>query len=484
MSVLPQLERDLYEAAEHSLGGRKASLRISDDANAAEAGRSARWTDARGRARRVRVLALAFVCLLATATIALAATGVILTGAPVRPQGSLNPDAGEGVPAPGAAQLLPLRVPDPGGGPQWGMRLVRTTRGELCVQIGRIANGQLGELGVDGVFHDDGRFHPISPDVLPETSGAGKSVEDDAATESVSCELAGHAIAGAHIGVDRSAGAANGDARTIPRGDLRDLYYGLLGPNAVSVSFREGSKARSEAVLPALGAYLIVRRIAPHQNVGVGGESIGTDGDLAPYPPLVAITYRLDGTLCQRGPTLAPGTISHLAHRCPFPHWPSSRDVAPRDLHQPLRVRLQIRHRLLTTVQLSFIAPFAVTSANAFYQVRIPSVSCLPSARGARSATGAHGRTAPVVAGYGGTSIERNVARGATVTQSLSASVLFSGQCGGFRAPRPWTRRVATIEVLYAHPDGEPPVIVGAAVVQVPAGVRPPPIPPLPRRRR
>jgi hypothetical protein len=479
MSILPQLERDLHEAAERTLGDHKASLRIGDEASDAEAGRPATRTGTHRRARRMRVLALAFVCLLATATIALAATGVILTGAPVRPQGPLNPDAGEGVPAPGAARLLALRVPDPEGGLPWGMRLVRTTRGELCVQIGRVANGQLGELGVDGVFHDDGRFHPIAPDVLPETSGVGKGVADDDATASVSCELAGHAIAGAHIGVDRSAGAANGDARAIPRGALRNLYYGLLGPDAVSVSYREGAEERSEAVLPPLGAYLIVRRIAAHQNVGVGGESIGTDDDLAPYPPLVAITYRLDGKLCQRGPTLAPGVRSHLTHPCPFPHWPSSRYVAPRDLHQSLRVRLKLRHRVLTAVELSFTAPFAVTSATADYQVRIPVPSCLASAR--PPAANRHGGTTPSATGYGRTSIERDIARGATVTLSLSGLSLFSGLCGEPRALRPWTRRAATIEVVYVHPDGGASVLVGTAIVRVPAGTSPPTPPPPPR---
>jgi hypothetical protein len=493
MSILPQLERNLLDAAERSLCAGNAAEGVGvDDSN-----RGATRTGAGGRARRLRVPALAFGGLLATATITLAATGVILTGAPVRPQGPLNPNAGEGVPAPGAARLLPLRVPDPEGGLPWGMRIVRTTRGEVCVQIGRVADGQLGELGVDGVFHDDERFHPLSPDVLPETSGVGKGVEDDAATESVSCELAGHAIAGAHIGVDRSAGAANGDARAIPRGDLRDLYYGLLGPQAVSVSYREGAEARSQAVLPPLGAYLLVRRIAPHQNVGVGGESIGTDGDLAPYAPITAITYRLDGRLCQRGPALAPWVRSHLADPCPFPHWPSSRYLAPRNLHQPLRVRLQVSHRLIAAVELSFTAPFAVTSANADYQIRIPSVSCLPSAHGARVGANAHGGSAPRATGYAGTSIERDIARGATVTQSLSGSALFSGLCGRAAPRRPgqrltprsalsftrWTRRTATIEVLYAHPDGQVPVLVGTAIVRVPAGDGVP-APALPRRRR
>ncbi|MGA2453190.1 MAG: hypothetical protein ABSG93_06675 [Solirubrobacteraceae bacterium] len=468
MSILPQLERDLHEAAERRL--RAASEGVGDNESDGKAWRSATRTGLRERARRLRVPALAFGCLLATTTIALAATGVILTGAPVRPQGPLNPNAGEGVPAAGASQLLPLRVPDPEGGLPWGVRIVHTTRGEVCVQIGRVANGQLGELGIDGVFHDDGRFHPISPAVLPETSGVGKSVEDDAATESVSCELAGHAIAGEHVGVDRSAGAANGDARAIPRGDLRDLYYGLLGADAVSVSFREGTEPRSEAVLPPLGAYLLVRRIAPHQHVGVGEESIGTEGDLAPEPPITAITYRLDGRLCQRGPTLPPWVTSRLADPCPFPHWPSSRYVAPRDLRQPLRVRLQISHRLITAVELSFTAPLAVTSANADYDIRIPSVSCVPPVPGRGPGARAVGAT-----GYTGQSIERDIARGAIVTQSLSAYGLFAGVCGGPREPRPWTRRVATIEVLYAHPDGEVPVLVGTATVREPAGASPAP---------
>src|SRR6202034_3761303 len=98
MSVLPQLERDLFEAAERRLAG------VGDGSPAADA------QGARGVSRvvrRLRVPAIALVCLLAATTIALAASGVILTGAPVRPEEVLNPNVGEGVPAPGASQLLP-----------------------------------------------------------------------------------------------------------------------------------------------------------------------------------------------------------------------------------------------------------------------------------------------------------------------------------------------------------------------------------------
>ncbi len=149
------------------------------------------------------------------------------------------------------------------------MRIVRTTRGEVCEQVGRVQDGQLGELGIDGVFHDDGRFHPMSADVLPETSRVGTRVVDDDATASVSCQLAGQVIVGEHLGVDRSAGAADGHERAIPRSDLRDISFGILGPDAVSVSYREGAADRTDAVLAPIGAYLIVQRTAPHQQLGI-----------------------------------------------------------------------------------------------------------------------------------------------------------------------------------------------------------------------
>src|SRR5580700_5928715 len=103
MSVLAQLERDLLEAANR----RNAAGAAAENAADATAPRLA----ARSRMRRLRLPLIAFACLLASATVALAASGVILGGAPVRPEGRLNPGVGEGVPAPGASQLLALRVP-------------------------------------------------------------------------------------------------------------------------------------------------------------------------------------------------------------------------------------------------------------------------------------------------------------------------------------------------------------------------------------
>jgi hypothetical protein len=458
MSVLPQLERDLLEAA-----GR----RLATGTGTGGGGRSRGRLGARVSARRLRLLVLALGCVLASATIALAATGVILTGAPVRPAVQLNPSVGEGVPAPGASQLLALRVPDPEGGLPWGMRIVRTTRGEVCEQIGRIQDGQLGELGIDGVFHDDGRFHPIPADVLPETSRVGTPSPEDDATESVSCQLAGQVTVGEHVGVDRSAGAANGHQRAQPRSALRDLSFGILGADAVSVSYREGSSVRTEPVLAPLGAYLIVRRTAPHQQAGAGYGSLGTEGDLPPSAPLVAITYRLDGKLCQRGPVLAPGVTGHLVDPCPRPHYPASRFAPSPELHQPLHVRLQVSHHLITGAELSFTAPLAVTGARENYEIRTPDPTCNEAVvRGRRFRfSGGHA--------FSGTSLSRDVARGATVTQSLSGFELFAGLCGRPPFTTHWARSSATVEVLYQRAEGEVPVLVGSTIVREPAGTRP-----------
>jgi hypothetical protein len=452
MSIIPQLERDLLEAATRRLSA-------SGDGHPESSGPG---RGARARARRLRLPALALGGLLASTTIALAASGVILSGAPVRPGGSPNPTVGEGVPAPGASRLLSLRVPDPEGGLPWGMRIVSTTRGELCVQIGRVQRGQLGELGIDGVFHDDGRFHPMSADVLPETSRIGTSVSNNDATESVSCHLAGQAVAGEHLGVDRSAGGANGHVQSIARRKLRNLAYGLLGPAAVSVSYHDGNRPHTTAVLSPLGAYLIVQRAAPAEQVASGQEGLGTAGDLPPSPPLTVITYRLDGKLCRRGPVESPGTAAHLAEECRQPHFPAGQLLRMRDLHRPVHVRLQISRHVVTGAEVRFIAPFSVTGARENYTIAIPIASCHEPAGIGRGRSGpVHGSLGE---GFVGSRLDRNVPSGALVTSRLAYP--FDNACG---------QRSVTIEVRYSKEPGAAPVLVGRTAVREPAGARPGP---------
>lgn len=146
----------------------------------------------------VRLAVAAPALVLATATIALAATGVILTGSPVHPVGRPNPTVGEGVPVAGGSRVLALRAPDPAGGLPWGIRVTRTTRGLLCVQVGRVDHGQIGELGVDGAFGNDGRFHPLPSDALPDVLDRVGMLNSD-------CESPGLIFAGDIVGIQLSA---------------------------------------------------------------------------------------------------------------------------------------------------------------------------------------------------------------------------------------------------------------------------------------
>ena len=216
------------------------------------------------------------------------------------------------------------------------MRIVHTTRGEVCLQVGRVEGGAARRAGDRRGL--SGR-RALPPDArrcaarrrLPR---ARLRLPGFASSNSnTSCQLTGEVSVSKHVGLDRSA-AASTDASTRPLRDLRDISYGILGEEAVSVSYRAGAKDLTEAVQPRIGAYLIVRRTTPGEQVGTGGGSLGTEGQLPPSSPLTTITYRLDGRLCQRGPVEPPGTQQHLSDPCPQPHWPAH-SVRAQDLHQP-----------------------------------------------------------------------------------------------------------------------------------------------------
>ncbi len=395
----------------------------------------------RGRARfagRRRRLALVVALCAVTAGTALAATGVIPLGSPVHVPSGLNPRAGSGVPAPGGSVVLSLTYPDPEGGPSWGMRVVRTTRGLLCVQIARVQDGQLGVLGIDGAFHDDGRFHPLPASALPDAGGA-RGVERLA--PNTTCTLPTQPFAGDRLGVARGGGGPL-DTSHAPRSRLRDLHYGLLGPQALAVGYSLAGQGRAEAVVPGLGAYLIVAPTKRGEAVATAGGSFGSMGGLSPVAPLTSITYRLDGKLCERP---LPGR--RAAQPCPPPQSLYPRSTSPaRPLHRPIRVTLHISQRRVRGAMVRFRAPFAATGAGQRYEVRIPIGRC-------------HG----TIGGWSGASTDRDIARGELVGQWVGDP--FGNACG---------RRTATIEVLYAA-AGRPPREIGSARVAEPPGTHPEP---------
>jgi hypothetical protein len=346
------------------------------EANGRAAGGVRSWLS-----RRVNAGVLVLVLVLAGGAIAAAATGV-LSGSPIKQQGRLSPNAGIGVPAPGGSRLLALRAADPQGGLPWGMRLVHTTRGEICVQIGRLDDDQLGQLGIDSAFHDDGRFHPLAPDILPEDSDSGD----------VSCNVAHPIAIGSWPSGDRNA-APNGPELSSFKPtakDLRLISWGLLGPHAVSITYRTAAGVRTRPVAPGTGAYLIVSAVSHvPRSIGGGGELVGwiSGHEVAagfPSPgvggSVIAATFRFGAFTCSIGHG-AP-----VAASCPMPRpMPENRFAPTRSLNEPVHVTLRTQsHDSCSAAylvdpcyraEIEFKAPYAVTSAGSEYFVQAKS-SC------------------------------------------------------------------------------------------------------------
>jgi hypothetical protein len=233
------------------------------------------------RGPRGRVLALFAVLCLAGATGALAAAGVFQTGTAVKTNVPATPRSGLGVVANLASvQLLALSVSDPQGGPPWGLRLVRTTRGLVCLQLGRLDHGTIGVLGIDGEYANDGRFHPLP--INYEQGGSPPCATVDAAGNTfvastwhavpasglyggchgVAASLFAEVPAGPQFRAAAQRARASYEhapGPVCPPSDLRNIYYGLLGPDAVSISY-PGASGRlvSEKTAGSQGAYLVL----------------------------------------------------------------------------------------------------------------------------------------------------------------------------------------------------------------------------------
>jgi hypothetical protein len=400
--------------------------------------RFARTSPRRRASAHARVLLVAVVLVLATAAITLAATGVILTGSPVGTVRAPIATVGEGVPVAGGARLLPLRVPDPAGGLPWGMRIVHTTRGLVCVQIGRVYAGQLGQLGIDGAFHDDGRFHPLPADALPD------DLADAAGWMAGNCSSPGDTYAGDSVGLQLS--AATGLSRRaggVPA-DRREISFGLLGTHAVSIAYREGSQTRTRPVLAGLGAYLIVQRYTSGRPLGSVSETDGRDepgnysSPAGPNGALTAVTYNYAGRSCiDRGDLrLASCGLSEV----PRPH-PAALPV----VHEPLHARLHIHDHTIVSAQISFHAPYPVTNADQSYSVSTPVCR--------------HG--------FAGEGTRADIARGALVTIPVGRAL--SEACAR-------TVRLTVEYVSFA--GGLPhPTPLGSVTIHEPRGAHPVPLP-------
>jgi hypothetical protein len=346
--------------------------------------------------------------------VALAVTGTFSTGSAVRPPVRPVASAGAGV-ADRGTRLLAMRVADPAGGLPWGMRVVHTTRDLVCLQVGRIDGSQLGVLGQDGAFDDDGRFHPVAPDVVEFHRST---------TELSSCLTPGQTTS-LEADIPQNGVFGERNSKAIPNSDRRWISYGLLGPRAVSVSYTTEGHEHTIAVDHDSGAYLVVLPSNPKGGFESGGGAVSTTQFVTPQGAISSITYRVHGSLCSESRPAGEASSAHP--QCPRP-LVAARPGAPRRLNRPIGVRLAADGAAVVT----FTAPRAVRSALSGYTVEIP---------------------IPCHEGTDGIPVERDVRAGEEVHVDIPSA--FANACG----------HTITVRVVYEHdrerfPLGEDDLIV------------------------
>jgi hypothetical protein len=286
-------------------------------------------SDERSRTRRrIHRLVLVIPALLVLTAGALAAGGVIHIGAPAESgqRGGFSTLRGGGL-VKGTVRVLAISAPDPAGGPPWGLRVLSTKEGEGCVQVGRLLDGKLGAIGQDNAFRDDGQFHEFAEESLAAKRAC--NVLDGNQRIFLNATV-GDMPASAWVGTGDGIGCVPSTASRAerfdergrpkalcPQADERDLYYGLLGPDAESITYVLDGHSHTQATVGPEGAYLLVSTASPHQlfNFNAGGtqDVVPVDG------PITELHYR-DGATC------------HLTSRS----WIGSKDACTPELSEPV----------------------------------------------------------------------------------------------------------------------------------------------------
>jgi len=315
VSYLPGLRASLVEAAGRAAAEQRA---VAPTVPPSPGRRLAGWVDERllHPTRRTAVVNLALI--VASVAIGLTATGVFKRGETLGSVTPSQPNAREGSAIPGGSQLLSIRTPDPAGGLPWGLRVTRTTRGLTCVSAGRVDYGTIGVLGIDGAFADDDRFHPLSPNYfvnlgcdVTDATGHGfvnvglRNVPASGLfgehPESVGgCEPEPTAPPAARRLLEHLRRSHLARQSTLPRcpaGDMREIYFGLLGPRAQSVKYlTSGDTEKSTPVVKGSGAYLIV--LPMHSGAGNPMATGDTGGPGIAAGEITQVTYR-GGHVCK-----------------------------------------------------------------------------------------------------------------------------------------------------------------------------------------
>jgi hypothetical protein len=314
------------------------------------------------RRRRTAIFALAGAIVLTTG--ALAATNVIRFGEPATSNHAFsNPHRGLGAILPHSARMLPVTAHDPQGGPDWGLRVLSTTRGVGCIQVGRVADGKLVAIGRDHAFGNDGKFHAIPVNSLFSPGGC--------------TPLDANGRIFLTVGVDYLAASAMPQTCYVLRffhggpppgpgckaSSLRSLHYGLLGPEAVAVTYSVNGHTHRLPTVGPEGAYLIVTR-APMQ----GRCDCVSPGVLPRSGPITSIDYK-DGSRCnlpERGrpyPDAACRPHGYAPLQRPTPK--------AEDVRAPVTAKVAATRNHRVQVIVSFRARVPITNARDAYTVTL-----------------------------------------------------------------------------------------------------------------
>lgn len=370
---------------------------------------------------------------------ALAATGVLPLGSAITSLLSPSANSAQGTAVANTVQLLPVRASDPAGGAPWGLQVAHTTRGFVCTEVGRVEDGTVGVIGQDGAAANDGRFHPYSTSA---TQRLGCTLPDADGHGFVNVALADVPASGL-VGEEEHSclpGQAAAGRAECASSDLREVYYGLLGPDAVSLTYRGQSGASQSLTLqPPDGAYLIV---LPQL---AGFDQAGNRAGPGIFESVIeSVTYK-DGHTCEPEPeplregclpvgfarrsaqpaSQAPLTTSVAAHVVQASQYCATGGVIevcsgpPPAGAQPLTSAPGGS----SLVRVTFASPRAIPDGHAYYSATMqltPSKSC--SDQGSNAAT------------------DTDIERGATVTMTM----LVPNSCAGS----------AKGEVTYVERDG------------------------------
>jgi len=273
------------------------------------------------------------------------------------------------------------RVPDPFGGLPWGLRLIQKRPLTACLQIGRVRNGRIGALGQDGSYGNDGRFHPLAATQnfpCDRTDASGHLFVDVFEREVVASGASGEHGPGCVPnqppgGVPRPQPLRH--VPTCPRRDLRNVAYGVLGPDAVNITYTIAGRQRTVPTGPD-GAYIVVlpatAQTCSITSPGGGRRCLLSSGEMTAGQlesgVITAVGYR-DGHVCHLP---APGPAGTLQASCPnagYVHFPRyiPPNVTPAQARASLHVEFAVTRRICYQ-----------PNRNAFRQDLIPCPHAIP----------------------------------------------------------------------------------------------------------